>query len=310
VNSFIDLHLHSSESDGILSPREVVLLAAAHGVRMLALTDHDTTSGLEEAQAAARQQGLDTIVGVVEHIRAQQGPAAARQQGLDFVTGTEVSASWGGRAIHVLGLAIDPAAPPLVAGLERTRALRRERARAMADRLKRHGLPGDELLALASSATQVVTRTHLARALVERGLARDAQDAYSEWLGQGRPAHVASNFCALGEVVGWIRAAGGHAVIAHPLRYRLSAGARRSLLADFKAAGGAGVEVVTGGQSRTLVEAATGIALRAGLAGSVGSDFHDPAIPWNPPGRLANLPASVPPIWMRPGFPQGAASIP
>jgi len=286
VNSFIDLHLHSSQSDGILSPREVVRLAAANGVQMLALTDHDTTSGLEEGQATARQEGLD------------------------FVTGTELSASWGGRAIHVLGLAIDPAAPPLVAGLERTRALRCERARAMADRLKRHGLPGDELLAVAASATQVVTRTHLARALVERGIVRDAADAYAQWLGQGRPAHVAANFCALGEVVGWIRAAGGHAVIAHPLRYRLSAGARRSLLADFKAAGGAGVEVVTGGQSATLVEAGTGIALRAGLAGSVGSDFHDPAIPWNPPGRLANLPASVPPIWMRPGFPQGAANIP
>jgi predicted metal-dependent phosphoesterase TrpH len=282
----IDLHLHSTESDGLLRPRDVVMLAAANGVRMLALTDHDSTAGLAEAWEAAKEQGVE------------------------FVAGVEVSASWTGRAIHVLGLAVDPAAAPLIAGLARTRAMRRERARSIADRLKRHGLPGDELFDAVAATAPVLTRTHLARALVERGMVSDATEAYTRWLGQGRPGHVAATFCALGEVVGWIRAAGGHAVIAHPLRYRLSAGQRRSFLADFKAAGGAGIEVVTGGQSTAQIDAATGIALRAGLAGSVGSDFHDPAIPWNPPGRLANLPASVPPIWTRPGFPQGAASIP
>jgi 3',5'-nucleoside bisphosphate phosphatase len=281
----IDLHLHSIESDGVLTPQAVVDLAATNGVRMLALTDHDTTAGLDAARAAAQRHRIT------------------------FVAGAEVSANWGGRAIHVLALAIDPQAPALAAGLERTRALRRERARSMADRLKRHGLPGDELFEMASASAQVVTRTHLARALVERGIAPDAAQAYAEWLGQGRPGHVAANFCALGEVVGWIRAAGGHAVIAHPLRYRLSAGQRRSLMSDFKGAGGAGIEVVTGGQSVTQVEAATGIALRAGLAGSVGSDFHDPAIPWNPPGRLANLPPSVTPIWTKPGFPAGVSGI-
>ncbi|HZF15503.1 MAG TPA: PHP domain-containing protein [Steroidobacteraceae bacterium] len=281
----IDLHLHSTESDGVLAPAAVVALAASNGVQMLALTDHDTTAGLDAAHAAARRHGIA------------------------FVAGAEVSANWGGRAIHVLALAIDPQASALAAGLERTRTLRRERARSMADRLKRHGLPGDELFEMASATAQVLTRTHLARALAQRGIVPDAADAYAEWLGQGRPGHVAANFCPLGEVVGWIRAAGGHAVIAHPLRYRLSAGQRRSLIADFKAAGGAGIEVVTGGQSTTQIEAATGIALRAGLAGSVGSDFHDPAIPWNPPGRLANLPPSVTPIWARPGFPPGASGI-
>jgi predicted metal-dependent phosphoesterase TrpH len=275
----IDLHLHSLESDGVLEPAAVIALAAANGVRLLALTDHDTTAGVESALSAARRHGLALVAGV------------------------EASASWSGRAIHVLGLAIDPCAPALAAGLERTRTLRRVRARAMADRLKRHGLPGDELYDAAEAGANVLTRTHLARAMVERGIVPDAGAAYTEWLGQGRPGHVASNFCALGEVVSWVRAAGGYAVIAHPLRYQLSAGARRNLLADFKGAGGAGIEVVTGGQSSTQVEAGTGLALRAGLAGSVGSDFHDPAIPWNPPGRLANLPPSVSPIWLKPGFP-------
>jgi predicted metal-dependent phosphoesterase TrpH len=280
----IDLHLHSSASDGLLRPRDVVALAAANGVRMLALTDHDSIDGLPEAGAAARELGIE------------------------FVAGVEVSASWCGRAIHVLGLAIDPAARELADGLERTCAMRRERARSIAERLKRHGLPGDRLLEAAAAA--VPTRTHLARALVEHGIVPDAAAAYAQWLGHGRPGHVVAAFCPLSEVVGWIRAAGGHAVIAHPLRYRLSAGQRRSLLADFKAASGAAIEVVTGGRSQAQIEAATGLALRAGLAGSVGSDFHDPAVPWNPPGRLANLPATVPPIWTRPGFPQGAASIP
>jgi len=275
----IDLHLHSSASDGVLEPAAVIALAAANGVRMLALTDHDTTAGLESAHSTARLHGIA------------------------LVAGAEVSANWSGRAIHVLGLAIDPCAPALAAGLERTRALRRARARAMADRLNRHGLPGDELYGAAQAGANVLTRTHLARAMVACGIVPDAGAAYTEWLGQGRPGHVSANFCALGEVVSWICAAGGYAVIAHPLRYRLSAGARRKLVADFKGAGGAGIEVVTGGQSSTQVEAATGIALRAGLAGSVGSDFHDPAIPWNPPGRLANLPQTVSPIWLKPGFP-------
>lgn len=283
--SLIDLHLHSSASDGMLPPREVIAFAAARGVKVLALTDHDTTAGLDEAAHGAREQGVELVAGV------------------------EVSASWRGRGIHILGLAIDPTAELLAVGLERTRELRRERARAITTRLKRHALPGDELYDLAARGTDVVTRTHLARALVARGIVADPAEAFKRWLGHGCPGHVAANFCALSEVVGWIIASGGYAAVAHPLRYLLSAGTRRTFLSEFKAAGGIGIEVVTGGQSPAQVEAATGLALRVGLDGSVGSDFHDPAIPWNPPGRLANLPPSLRPIWIRPGFPQSAASI-
>jgi hypothetical protein len=283
--SLIDLHMHSSVSDGILPPRAVIALAAARGVKVLSLTDHDTTAGLDEAAHGAHEHGLE------------------------LVTGVEISATWRGRGIHVLGYAIDPTAPALAAGLERTRDLRRERARAIVMRLKRHALPGDELYELAAGGADVVTRTHLARALVARGLVQDPAEAYKRWLGHGCPGHVPANFCALAEVVGWIVASGGYAAVAHPLRYQFSAGTRRTFLSEFKAAGGVGIEVVTGGQSPTQVEAAMGLALRVGLDGSIGSDFHDPAIPWNPPGRLANLPACLQPIWMRPGFPQGAASI-
>ncbi len=283
--SLIDLHLHSSVSDGMLPPGEVIAFAAARGVKVLSLTDHDTTAGLEEAAHSARELSVELVAGV------------------------EISATWRGRGIHVLGLAIDPTAHALAAGLEHTRELRRERARAIVTRLRHHALPGDELYALATRETDVVTRTHLARALVAHGIVKDPGEAFKRWLGHGCPGHVPANFCALAEVVGWIVASGGHAAVAHPLRYQFSAGTRRTFLAEFRAAGGVGIEVVTGGQSPTQVEAATGLALRVGLDGSVGSDFHDPAIPWNPPGRLANLPACLQPIWMRPGFPRGAASI-
>jgi predicted metal-dependent phosphoesterase TrpH len=286
MRSPIDLHLHSSVSDGKLAPRDLVAFAASLGVRLMALTDHDTTDGLEEARASATEHGVALVAGV------------------------EVSANWRGRSIHVLGLCIDPAAAVLRAGLERTRALRRQRAQAIAARLTRQGLPGAHLLESAAASTQVITRTHFAHALVAHGIVPDPAQAYARWLGQGRPGHVRSEFCPLAEVVGWIRACGGAAVIAHPLRYRLSAGARRALMGEFKAAGGEAIEVVTGGQSAAQVEAATGFALRAGLAASAGSDFHDPGIPWNPPGRLANLPSSLQPIWMRPGFPRAAANVP
>jgi hypothetical protein len=133
--------------------------------------------------------------------------------------------------------------------------------------------------------------------LVELGAATGMQAAFERWLGRGRPGHVGGEWPELAEATGWIVAAGGKAVIAHPMRYALSAGARREMCAEFAAAGGRGVEVVTGGGSPRDREQAVSLAVRCRLEGSVGSDFHDPAVPWNPPGRLAKLPSSIRPIW-------------
>lgn len=274
MNDVVDLHLHSDRSDGVLEPAALVALLATCGVGTFALTDHDTVEGLPLAAAAAREAGLCCLSGV------------------------ELSATWLGRTIHVVGLAFDPLAPAMAAAVAERQALRLERARTIAARLDRAGAPGTAALGQLSDVA-VPTRTHFARALVALGVARDPQQAFDRWLGHGKPAHVSSAWPALEDTVGSIRAAGGTAVLAHPLRYRLSAGQRRTLVKTFAGAGGEAIEVVTGGLAPHQVETAAGLALRAGLAGSVGSDCHDPALPWHRPGRLAKLPAAVVPVWNR-----------
>jgi hypothetical protein len=276
----VDLHLHSTASDGRLSPAELVRHAAARGVRHLALTDHDTTAGLAEAAAEA---------------------AAA---GVGFVPGIELSAGWRGRGIHVLGLVIDPAAAGLRAGLERLGAVRLGRAERIAARLEAARAPGRAALSAVLAATALPTRTHFARALVELGAARDPADAFERLLRRGRPGYVASDWPDLAEVTAWVKSAGGVPVLAHPLRYTLSNGARRELAREFREAGGRGLEVATGGASTVQVSEAASLAARTGLEGSAGSDFHDPAVAWNPPGRLAKLPPAIRPVWASPPFPR------
>jgi predicted metal-dependent phosphoesterase TrpH len=276
----VDLHLHSTASDGRLAPAELVRHAAARGVRHLALTDHDTTAGVAEAAAAAAVAGVG------------------------FVPGIELSADWRGRGIHVLGLAIDPNSPALQAGIERLHAIRAGRAERIADRLEAARAPGRAALAAVLAATALPTRTHFARALVDLGAARDAGDAFDRLLRRGRPGYVSSQWPGLAEVTAWIVAAGGTAVLAHPLRYTLSNGARRELAREFREAGGRGIEVATGGASAAQFAEAVTLATRTGLDGSAGSDFHDPAIAWNPPGRLAKLPALIRPVWASPPFPR------
>ncbi|MBM4218777.1 MAG: PHP domain-containing protein [Gammaproteobacteria bacterium] len=269
----VDLHLHSSASDGVLEPDPLVAHVKACGVGLMALTDHDTVAGVEAAAGAARAAGVG------------------------FVAGVEISARWRGRTVHVLGLAIDPGAARLAAGLASQQALRARRAERIAARLEAAGAPGNEILASIRAAGSLPTRTHFARALVTAGAVPDVGAAFERWLGRGRPGHVPGEWPELAEATSWILAAGGKAAIAHPLRYALSAGARREMCADFRAAGGHGIEVVTGGSGPAQREQAISLAVRCGLEGSAGSDFHDPAVPWNPPGRLAKLPESIRPIW-------------
>jgi predicted metal-dependent phosphoesterase TrpH len=271
--SEVDLHLHSTASDGTLDPAALVAHVAACGVTLMALTDHDTVAGVESAAAAARERGIG------------------------FVAGVELSVAWRGRAIHVLGLAIDPSEPALMRALAGQHALRESRAELIAERLEAAGAPGARALVGIRAAGSLPTRTHFARALVALGAAADAGAAFQRWLGRGRPGHVKSAWPELAQATAWITAAGGKAVIAHPMRYPLSAGARREMCIEFGAAGGSGVEVVTGGGGLRDRELAISLAVRTGLEGSVGSDFHDPAVPWNPPGRLAKLPASIRPVW-------------
>ena len=275
MNDGVDLHAHSTCSDGVLAPAALVAWLADSGTRLFALTDHDTVAGQEEAAGAARARGLVQV------------------------TGIELSAAWRGRSVHVVGLGIDPAASALGRATAALASLRHERARAIAERLERVGQPGLAALARLARDGTIPTRTHFARELVAHGAAADVQAAFSRWLGRGRPAYVSVVWPELADSVATIAAAGGVAVLAHPLRYTLSAGQRRQLAQEFRAAGGIALEVVTGGAAPAQVEAALGLALRTGLEGSVGSDCHDPALPWHRSDRLAKLPQAVAPVWSR-----------
>ena len=269
----IDLHTHSTHSDGSLTPAELVAHAAAAGVQVLALTDHDSVAGLEDAQRSTQALGLRLVPGV------------------------EISASWRSQAVHVLGLWIDPCALQLRSMLDSQAERRRLRMRRMCGRLAKLGLPGGELLAAVEARPGVPTRAHLATALAEAGHVATAEGAFRKYLSAGRPAHVSEDWPAIDSVVGRILAAGGVAALAHPLRYRLSAGARRQLLAGFAAAGGTALEVVSGGSGAHQAESCAQLALRYGFLGSIGSDFHNPQVSWNPMGRLAKLPDCVLPVW-------------
>jgi 3',5'-nucleoside bisphosphate phosphatase len=269
----IDLHTHSNYSDGSLTPTQLVQRAAGAGVNVLALTDHDTIAGLREAQREADQCGIRIVPGV------------------------EISASWRAQAIHVLGLWVDPASLPLQERLNSQGERRRVRMRGICATLSKLGLPGEELLAAVEAQPGLPTRAHLAQALVAGGHVSRTDHAFRKYLGKGKAAHFAAEWPPLAQIVTWIREAGGVACLAHPARYALSGGARRQLLTDFTTAGGTALEVVTGGNGAHHVEACAMLAVKFGLTGSVGSDFHNPQQTWNPLGPSLKLPDCVVPVW-------------
>jgi 3',5'-nucleoside bisphosphate phosphatase len=273
----IDLHTHSSCSDGLLAPAALVDLAAQRNVELLALTDHDTTSGCDEAASACARHGIG------------------------FVPGVELTSLWRDREIHVVGLGIERGYAPFIAHCANVLELRRERIKAMGRRLTAAGLPGEELAVEALSAA-APTRAHLARGLCSRGLAATVQAAFDRWLKRGRPGYVAAQWPDLAAAVRCITAASGVAVLAHPHRYQVSNGVLRELVADFKAAGGTGIEVSLAGMGPGDADRAATLARRFDLAGSIGSDFHEPGLPWRPLGRFAKLPDRIMPITARLGL--------
>jgi predicted metal-dependent phosphoesterase TrpH len=273
-----DLHTHSTASDGTLTPTALVERAAGVGVRLLALTDHDTTDGLTEAAAAARPLGLILIPGV------------------------EISVTGGGRTVHVVGLGVDPACPELQAGLAGLRGFRDWRAEEMGRRLAKNGIDGAFEGARALSGGTLIGRTHFARFLVGRRLASSERDVFKRFLVNGKPGHVAGEWASLESAVGWIRAAGGQAVIAHPARYKLTRTRLLRLIGEFRELGGVGLEVVSGSHSRDDAFNFARHAREQRLLASAGSDFHGPQLalsvhPWIDLGRLPALPEGCTPIW-------------
>lgn len=269
-----DLHSHSQVSDGTLAPEDVAARAAAGGVELWALTDHDEIGGL----ARAREAALDL--------------------GLAFVTGVEISVSFAGETVHVLGLGFDDTDETLAAGLARVRGGRRERAERMAAGLAQAGIPGafDGALQYVTNP-DLVSRTHFARWLVERGICADKHEVFRRFLKPGLPGYAEHRWAGLREAVGWITGAGGVAVVAHPARYPFSPTAEYALFSEFVAHGGRGIEVVTGAHGTADQVRCAGLAQEFGLLASRGSDFHDPDESRTPLGGLPDLPGRLTPVW-------------
>lgn len=270
----VDLHSHSTYSDGVLTPVEVVKRAAAQGVKLYALTDHDELRGLAEARTEAESHGMR------------------------FIDGVEISVSWQTETLHIVGLNIDPLHEGIAAGLTQVRVGRHQRAERIAADLERAGVEG----ALAGAQRyarnpELLSRAHFARYLVERGHAKDTNAAFRRYLTAGNPGYVSHQWPVLSQALDWIKAAGGAAVIAHPGRYKLNNRARETLLGEFRDLGGIGVEVVTG--SHTVEQYATWAryAQRFGLHASAGSDFHGPGESHMDLGKLPDLPHGLTPVW-------------
>jgi len=271
-----DLHCHSTVSDGMLAPQEVAARAAAHGVTLWALTDHDEVGG----QAAARE--------------------AASALGMDYLSGVEISVTWAGRTLHIVGLGIDPDNADLVQGLERTRSGRCARAEDISAALAKLGIEGAYEGALRYAGNpDMVSRTHFARFLVEHGHCRDIHEVFDRYLGDGKPGYVPHRWARLADAINWIKGAGGVAVMAHPGRYTLSLVEHSALFDEFKALGGEGVEVVTGSHTPDQYALYADVARRYGLLASRGSDFHGPGEGRVELGTLPPLPDNLTPVWSR-----------
>jgi predicted metal-dependent phosphoesterase TrpH len=269
-----DLHCHSIISDGTLTPEDLALRAHKNGVQLWSLTDHDVIGGQKRAQLAAQNLGMK------------------------YLGGVEISVSWMGQTIHIVGIGIDPENPRLIEGLRKTRDGRSARGKEIARQLEVIGIPGVYEGALTYAGNpELLSRTHFARYLVEKKVCRSIDDVFKNYLVEGKPGYIGHEWASLEESVQWITAAGGIAVIAHPGRYRLSDMQKHELYQAFKNAGGKGIEVITGSHTPSQYEEYAKIAQQYGFYASRGSDFHDPDESRIDLGQLPHLPSTLQPVW-------------
>lgn len=269
-----DLHCHSTTSDGTLSPEELAARAAANGVDLWALTDHDEVSG--------QQRAMD----------------AAHAHGMKYLTGVEISVTFADSTVHIVGLGFDHTDPRMAEGLADTRDGRGPRAIEMGQQLAQVGIPGAYEGALKYVGNpRLISRTHFARFLVDSGVCRDTSEVFRKYLTEGKPGFVAHRWAKLGDAVQWITQSGGVAVIAHPARYHFSPTLEYALFSEFKQHGGQGVEVVTGSHSAAEALRYADLAREFDLLASRGSDFHSPDESHIDLGKLPPLPAGLTPVW-------------
>lgn len=268
-----DLHSHSTASDGSLTPAELVALACKNNVDVLALTDHDVTHGLHEAWQQARENELD------------------------FVPGIEISVSWRHQTIHIVGLGIDPDNQQLQQGLESIVDFRKERAEKIAERLEKKGIEGALEGAQKYAGGQILGRTHFAHFLVEQGYAKDMKQVFKKYLVRNKPGYVPGQWAELEDALGWIKAAGGLAVLAHPARYSISNGRLKEFISQFKDLGGVAIEVVSGSHSQEEVYRMGELTKYFGMSASSGSDYHGPNVAYRELGYLHQMPPQCQPVW-------------
>lgn len=269
-----DLHSHSNVSDGTLTPGALAQRAAECGVELWSLTDHDEVSGQHDARQAALEAGMA------------------------YLSGCEISVTFAGETVHILGLGVDPDDAALRDGLAATRGGRSARAQQMADGLAQVGIPGAYEGALKYVGNpELISRTHFARFLVETGVCSDTHEVFRRFLTDGRPGHVPHRWARLGDAVRWITQSGGIAVIAHPARYRFTPTQEYALFTEFVAHGGRGVEVITGAHSAAEQIQYADMAQEFDLLASRGSDFHAPGESRTELGSLPDLPGKLTPVW-------------
>jgi predicted metal-dependent phosphoesterase TrpH len=268
-----DLHCHSNASDGALSPTALVQRAHQNGVTALALTDHDTTMGLNEARICADELNIR------------------------FINGIELSTSWQNKCLHIVGIGIDPNYAPLANATQQLQATRQERAARIAEKLEKKRITGSLAAVTQAAGNGMITRSHFANFLVSQFHVASQQEAFDRYLGKGKSAYVATVWAEMAVAIDWINQAGGIAILAHPLRYQLTASWIKRLLAAFKEAGGQGMEVITGRSNADEIKLLASYAKHFELAGSMGSDFHNPINPWVELGKLAPLPDDIQPVW-------------
>ncbi|PJG84112.1 RNase RNM [Caviibacterium pharyngocola] len=268
-----DLHCHSNASDGLFSPANVVRRAYEQGVNVLALTDHDTVDGVSDAQKQAEELGIRLI------------------------TGVEISTSWENRAIHIVGLGFEQTHPKMTALLAEQQGLRYQRAVEIGRKLEKCGVPNafEETRKLADGE---VTRAHYARYLIQIGKVANEGQAFKKYLAQGKSAYVKAQWADIPTAIDTIHQSGGVAVLAHPLRYTMTAKQIKKLIAAFKSWGGDAIEICGCGQTPDQRQLLAQWAAEQQLLGSVGSDFHFPCA-WVELGKLAPLPETVEAVWNR-----------
>ncbi|GAA5316790.1 MAG: PHP domain-containing protein [Candidatus Pelagadaptatus aseana] len=268
-----DLHSHSNFSDGILRPQDLVSRAKEQGVTTLALTDHDTTAGLSEAKKMAGELQIELIEGI------------------------ELSSLWRGIGIHIVGLKVDSQHPVMQQAVQQQLESREQRARQIAVKLEKCGFHDTYAGAAQFAGDGIIGRPHFARHLVAAGHVKNEAEAFKSYLGAGKVGDVKQLWPDIATAVGWIRASGGVAVLAHPDKYNMTRTKLRALLDLFVESGGQAIEVVSGKQQSQVTRDMAVLAERYGLWASCGSDFHVPNQPWQELGSFTPLPEKCDPVW-------------